>query len=162
MISIIAVIDKNRALGYQDKLLVHLSEDLAYFKKITFGHPVIMGRKTYQAIGKALPNRINIVLSKDPEFKADDCVVFDDFAKALKFVQSKVLQQAQDGEIFIIGGGDIYKQALSKADKLYLTIIDAEYEADTWFPDYSEFDKIIKEEVHETDDIKYKFVELIK
>jgi dihydrofolate reductase len=157
MISIIAAIDKNRALGYQNKLLVHLSEDLKHFKEITTGHVVIMGRKTYQAIGQALPNRINIVLSKDPKFTAENCEIFNDLDKALEFAKAQETE-----EIFFIGGGQIYQQALPLADKLYLTIIDAEYQADTWFPDYSIFDKVIKEEMHETDNLKYKFVELIK
>ncbi|MBT4349190.1 dihydrofolate reductase [bacterium] len=156
MISLIAVIDRNRALAKDGKLLVNLSEDLQRFKKITSGHPVIMGRKTYLAINKALPDRINIVLSKDPEFQAKDCEVFNNLDEALKFARDK------DDEIFFIGGGEIYKQVLPLADKLYLTIIDAEYEADTWFPDYFEFNKIIKEEICEIDDLKYKFVELTK
>ena len=157
MISIIAVIDKNKGLAKDGNLLVCLSEDLQYFKEITSGHVVIMGRNTYQSIGKALPNRINIILSKDPEFKAKNCVVFENLDKALEFAKIK-----EQEEIFFIGGGEIYKQVLPLADKLYLTIIDAEYEADTWFPDYSEFNKIIKEEICETDYLKYKFVELIK
>ncbi|MBT4648972.1 dihydrofolate reductase [bacterium] len=175
MISIIAVIDKNKGLAKDGNLLVRLPEDLQHFKKITSGHVVIMGRKTYQSIGGALPDRINIVLSKDPKFKAKDCVVFENLDKALEFAKIKILrhfgnaQCRQDEEIFFIGGGEIYKQVLPLADKLYLTIIDAEYEADTWFPDYSEFNKVIKEEVHETDNLsakggvnKYKFIELTK
>ena len=167
IISIIAAIDKNRALGYQNKLLVHLPEDLQHFKKITDGHLVIMGQNTFLSIGKPLPNRVNIVLSKDPEFKAEGCVVFDDLDKALAFAKTK-----ESEEMFFIGGGQIYKQAMPLADKLYLTIIDAEYQADTWFPDYSEFDKIIREEPQETNGlsskggcasgIKYRFVELIR
>jgi len=157
MISSIAVIDKNRGLAYQGKPLVRLPEDLERFKKITSGHVVIMGRKTYQSIRKALPNRINVILSKNREFKAEDCVVFKDLDKALVFAKEKDTE-----EIFIVGGGEIYKQALPLIDKLYLTIIDAEYKSDTWFPDYSEFNKIIKEEICEIDDLKYKFVELIK
>ena len=114
-----------------------------------------------------MPNRVNIVLSKDPEFKAEGCVVFDDLDKALAFAKTK-----ESEEMFFIGGGQIYKQAMPLADKLYLTIIDAEYQADTWFPDYSEFDKIIREEPQETNGlsskggcasgIKYRFVELIR
>lgn len=156
MISIIAAIDKNRALGYQNKLLVHLPEDLAHFKKITSGHPVIMGQNTYLSIGRALPNRVNIVLSKDENFKAQDCVVFDDLDKALEFAKSK------DEEIFFIGGASVYEQAIKLADKIYLTIIEAEYQADVWFPDYRDF-KIIKEEEYTSArGLKYKFLELIR
>lgn len=173
MISIIAAIDKNRALGYQNKLLVHLPEDLAHFKKITLNHPVIMGKNTYLSIGKALPNRINIILSKDENFKAENCFVFNDWDKALDFAKS----HDQD-EVFFIGGASVYKQAIDIADKLYLTIIEAEYQADVWFPDYSKF-KIIKEAtavggvppqagknsnkiVANSGVVKYKFLELIK
>lgn len=156
MISIIAAIDKNRALGYQNKLLVHLPEDLAHFKKITSGHPVIMGQNTYLSIGRALPNRVNIILSKDENFKAQDCMVFDDLDKALEFAKSK------DEEIFFIGGASVYEQAIKLADKIYLTIIEAEYQADVWFPNYSDF-KIIKEEEYTSaSGLKYKFLELIR
>src|SRR3989339_1909435 len=165
MISIIAAIDKNRALGYQNKLLVHLPEDLAYFKKITSGHPVIMGQNTYVSIGRALPNRVNIVLSKNKDFQAQDCVVFDDLNKALEFAKSK-----NDNEIFFIGGASVYEQAIKLVDKIYLTIIDQEYQADVWFPDYSNF-KIIKETKYQDSNmsaagghnptVKYKFLELI-
>lgn len=157
MISIIAAIDKNRALGYQNKLLVHLPEDLAHFKKITSGHPVIMGQNTYVSIGFALPNRVNIILSKDKNFQAQDCVVFDDLDKALEFANDK-----DQDEVFFIGGASVYEQAIKLADKLYLTIIDAEYQADVWFPDYSDF-KIIKEEEYESvSGLKYKFLELVR
>ncbi|KKP89462.1 MAG: Dihydrofolate reductase [Parcubacteria group bacterium GW2011_GWA2_36_10] len=157
MISIIAAIDKNRALGYQNKLLVHLPEDLAHFKKITSGHPVIMGQNTYASIGRALPNRLNIVLSQDKNFTAPDCVVFNDLNKALDFAKSK-----DNDEIFFIGGANVYNQAIKIADKLYLTIIDAEYQADVWFPDYSNFKIIKEEEQQNAQGLKYKFLELIR
>ncbi len=166
MISIIAAIDKNRALGYQNKLLVHLPEDLAHFKKITSGHPVIMGQNTYLSIGKALPNRVNIILSKDANFQAADCFVFNDLDKALEFAQSK-----DQDEVFFIGGASVYEQAIKLVDKIYLTIIDAEYQADVWFPDYSNF-KITKETEYQdsnmsvagghTPTVKYKFLELVR
>ncbi len=157
MISIIAAIDKNRALGYQNKLLVHLPEDLAHFKKITSGNPVIMGQNTYLSIGKALPNRVNIILSKDVNFTATDCFVFDDLDKALEFAQSK-----DQAEIFFIGGASVYEQAIKFADKIYLTIIDAEYQADVWFPDYSDFKIIKEEEQQNAQGLKYKFLELVR
>ncbi len=157
MISIIAAIDKNRALGYQNKLLVHLPEDLAHFKKITSGHPVIMGQNTYLSIGRALPNRVNIVLSQDKNFTAADCFVFDDLDKALEFAKSK-----DQAEVFFIGGASVYEQAIKLVDKIYLTIIDAEYQADVWFPNYSNFQIIKEEEQQNAQGLKYKFLELIK
>lgn len=157
MISIIAAIDKKRALGYQNKLLVHLPEDLAHFKNITSGHPVIMGQNTYLSIGRALPNRVNIILSRDKNFQASDCVVFDDLNQALDFAKGK-----DQNEVFFIGGASVYEQAIKLADKLYLTIIEAEYQADVWFPDYSDF-KIIKEEEYTSaSGLKYKFLELVR
>ncbi|MCB9802828.1 dihydrofolate reductase [Candidatus Nomurabacteria bacterium] len=158
MISLIAVIDNKKALGYQNKLLVNLPEDLAHFKKITSGHPVIMGQNTFLSIGKALPNRLNIILSKDLNFKAKDCEVFNDLERALEFAKSQ-----DDDEIFFIGGASIYKQAIEIVDKLYLTIIDAEYQVDTWFPDYEQDFKIIREEKHQTkENLNYKFLELMR
>lgn len=157
MISIICAIGKNRGIGKNNKLLWHIPEDLRHFKKITTGSVIIMGGKTFESIGKALPNRTNIVVTRDKELKAEGCL--------LKYSLEDVIKEAKeykDKEIFIIGGGEIYKQSIAHADKLYLTIVDEEAEADTFFPDYSEFKNVISEEKHELGDLKYKFVELTK
>jgi len=156
MINIIAVVAKNLAIGKNNQLLWHLPDDLKHFKEITQNHPVVMGLNTYYSIGKPLPNRINVIVSKD-KIEIPNCYVFTSLQEAIDFALSK------DKEIFIIGGASIYKQTIDSADKLYLTIVDQEVsDADAFFPDYSEFKNILKQENFETDDFKYSFVELIK
>lgn len=162
-ISIIVAIARDRGIGYQNKLLVHLPPDLKHFKAITSGHAIIMGQKTFESIGRPLPNRQNIILSFDKNFKALDCEVFDSIEAALNFAkQSEQEKNPENPEAFFIGGASIYKQAIQYADKLYITLIDAQYPADTFFPDYSEFKNIIKEEAQEHDGLKFKFIELTK
>ncbi len=157
-ISIICAVAKDRGIGKDNKLLIYLPKDLKHFKKITKGHVVIMGQNTYESIGFNLPDRINIILSLDYNFKAQNCFVFNSLEKALEFARIK-----EKEEIFFIGGASIYKQVIKLADKLYLTLIDKVFKADTYFPDYSKFNKIIKEEgPFEENGLKYKFVELIK
>ena len=156
-VSLIAAIAKNNALGKDNKLIVRISADMKRFKALTSGHAIIMGRKTFESIGRPLPNRTNIVVTRDKGFKADGCEVVHSVEEAVE-----VAKKVEDIEIFIIGGGQIYKQSITFADKLYLTIVEGEPEADTYFPDYAEFKKIILEESHETDGLKYKFLELEK
>lgn len=130
IISIIAGVGKNNELGKDNKLLWHLSADLKHFKEITSGHPVIMGRKTFESIGKALPDRKNIVITRDKKFKAKDVEVVHSLEEAF------TLCKGGNKEVFIIGGADIYNQAMEFAQKLYMTEIDAEDgHADTFFPE---------------------------
>ncbi len=159
MVSIICIIAKNRAIGFQNKLLYDIPEDMKHFQSVTTGHVVIMGENTFHSMNdKPLPNRINIILTLDNNFKAENCLV----AHSLK--ESIELGKAQNkGEIFFIGGGMIYKQALPLADKLYLTIVDDEPpQADTFFPDFGEFNKIAIKKESELNGLKFKFVELEK
>ncbi len=128
MISIIAAITKNRVLGKDNKLLWNISEDLKNFRKITSGNTVIMGRKTFESIGKPLPNRNNIVISRDLP-QREGIIVCRDLNEAIN--QAKLLGK----ELFIIGGASIYAQALPLADKLYLSHIKKEYEGDVYFPE---------------------------
>lgn len=140
MISIICIIAKNRAIGFNNKLLYDIPEDMKHFKEITSGQVVIMGERTFHSMNdRPLPNRVNIVVTLDKNFKAPDCLVAHSMAESIE------LAKTQKGrEIFFIGGGMIYKQALPLADKLYLTVVDDEpKEADTFFPDYSEFKNIV-------------------
>ncbi len=158
MLSIIVVIGKNREIGCNNKLLWNIPEDMARFKKLTTGHPVIMGQATFESIGKALPNRSNIVLTKDKKFKAKNCQIAYSINESIELAK-----KASGGEeSFIIGGGQIYKQMIDLADKLYLTIVDDAPRADTYFPKYDKFKNIIKEQTVETDNIKYTFLELSK
>ena len=153
---IAAIASKNRAIGKNNELIYHISEDLKRFKKITSGHIVIMGRKTFQSIGKPLPNRINIVITRNPNFYEENVIVTHSLDEALHLAELK----APDDEVFIIGGGQIYKEAIGKADKLYLTIIEGNPDADTFFPDYSDFKKVVSEESRESEGYKYKFLTL--
>lgn len=152
---IAAIASLNRAIGKNNKLIYHISEDLKRFKKITSGHIVIMGRKTFESIGKVLPNRINIVITRNPNFYAENVIITHSLDEALRLAELK-----GEKEVFIIGGGQIYEEAIGKADKLYLTIVEGNPDADTFFPDYSDFKKVVFEEEHKSDDLKYKFLNL--
>jgi dihydrofolate reductase len=154
----IAVIGKNRELGKDNKLLWHIPEDLKRFKMLTIGHTVIMGRKTFESIGKPLSDRTNIVITRNRSWTPIGCTVCYSMEEALRQVQNKPLN-----EVFIIGGGEIYKQGIKYADKLYLTLVDQEFpEADAFFPDYSEFKRKVFEENHISGKIQFRFVDLIK
>lgn len=154
MLSIIAVIGKNRELGKDNKLIWHLPSDLARFRKITTGHPVIMGRKTFQSIGQPLPNRENFVITRDPAFTAGGITVVRSLDEALEKAKSATGAE----EIFVIGGGSIYAQAIDRADRLYLTVVDKiAPKADTFFPDYSGFGKMILNESHEETGLHFTY-----
>ena len=154
-ISLIAAISENRALGKDNQLIFKIPEDMKRFKELTSGHPIIMGRKTHESIGRPLPNRTNIVITRDKQFKASGCGIVNSIEDAIK-----AAERIEKEEIFVIGGGQIYSQAIKFADKLYLTLVEGEYEADTFFPDYSDFKKVVHEESHQSAGYKYKFLEL--
>lgn len=147
MISIIAAISsKNRAMGIKNELLWKLDGDLKRFRAITEHHPVIMGRKTYESIGRPLPNRTNIVITRNPDFKPEGVVTTSSLEEALKIAKEDPTKEGD--EIFVIGGGEIYTQALSITDRLYLTLVDDEPFADTFFPPYDMFTKELSREEH--------------
>lgn len=159
MLSIIAAIGKNRELGKNNALLWHIPGELPRFKKITTGHPIIMGRKTFESIGRVLPNRTNIIITRDKgkvisDKKYEGAIVVDSLEEALRQAQGK----PGGDEVFIIGGGQIFEQALPLTDKLYLTLVDAVFDADTFFPDYSVFTKVIEKEDHVSEEFKYTFL----
>jgi dihydrofolate reductase len=130
MISLIAAIGKNNELGKGNTLLWKLPADMEHFKKITTLHTVVMGRKTFESIGKPLPNRRNIVITRDANYKKSDVEVAHSLSEALDKVGN------DKEEVFIIGGAEIYKQTMPIADKLYITHIEAEdNEADSFFPE---------------------------
>jgi dihydrofolate reductase len=156
MISIIAAIGKNRELGKNNQLLWHIPEDFKRFKALTSGHIVIMGRKTFESIGKPLPNRTNYIITRNKEYKAIGGQVFNSLEEAIS--NSKSTE-----EIFIIGGAEIYQQAMKYADRLYLTLVDKEYpDADAFFPDYSLFKSVIFQENHPENEPKFRFINLAK
>jgi dihydrofolate reductase len=159
MLSLIAVIGKNRELGKDNKLLWHIPGDLPRFKKITWGHPVIMGRKThstFQYKGGPLPGRTNIVITHDPTFAPQGFIIAHSFEESLSTAKSSVGNE----EVFVIGGGSVYAQAINTADRLYLTLVDASADADTFFPDYSRFTKIIRKEPQEQEGIRFTYLTL--
>jgi len=161
-VNVIAAIGKNGELGGGGKLLWHLPEDFKHFKETTMGKPVIMGRATYESIGRALPGRLNIILTRDSRYSQDGCEVAHSLEEAVSLAR-----QSDSDEVFIIGGANVYKQALESGivDRLYLTLIDAEFdEADTYFPEYGEYGRVVEERecIDKPEDIDwgYKFVTL--
>nr|AIA15756.1 Dihydrofolate reductase [uncultured bacterium] len=154
-ISAIAAIVNNRGLGKDNELLVRIPEDLARFKKLTSGHTVIMGRKTYESIGKPLPNRSNIVVTRDAKYEAEGCQVVFSVEEALDLAR-----QLEPEEIFVIGGGKIYAEMLPYTERLYLTQVEKDAEADTFFPEYAEFSKELEREEKEHEGMKYTWVTL--
>ena len=128
MITLVVAMGLNREIGVDNKLPWHLPKDLKHFKEITSGHPIIMGRKTYESIGKPLPNRTNIVISRKKDWFEEGILIVGSIKEAIKFGQ-KI-----DEDIFIIGGGNIFEQTMDIADKLEVTEIKTNIEADTFFP----------------------------
>lgn len=171
-VSIIAAIGKNRELGKDNKLLWNIPEDLKRFKDITNGHPIIMGRKTFESIGRVLPNRTSIVITRNPDFANASTGRRESRIKNqenLEFVGS--LDEAIDiakkspgsDEIFIIGGGQVFEQAINLADKLYLTVVDKDYpDADAYFPEYNQFSVVESKKESFYDGLSYTFLDLQK
>lgn len=163
MISIIAAIGKNRELGKNNKLLWHIPDDMKRFKKLTTGNVVIMGRKTYDSLPekfKPLPQRVNIVITRHLELAGQYQNSNDPlFCSSIEEAVEKAKEFKK--EIFIIGGASIYQQGIKYAEKLYLTLVDHKYpDADAFFPEYSNFNKLIFEENHSFNDLQFKFIEL--
>ena len=128
MISIIVAVAKNGVIGDKNSLLWHISEDMRFFRQTTSGHPVIMGRKTYESLGRPLPNRTNVVISRTIDH-IEGCTVVGSLEEAVAMFPS-------DEEVFIIGGAQIYALALKVADRFYLTRVEHKYEGDTSFPEW--------------------------
>lgn len=142
-ISLIAAMSQNRVIGRDNDLPWKLPDDMKFFQRTTKGHVVIMGRKNYDSLPpnyKPLPNRTNIILTRQAGFIAEDCIVCDNLEDALKYSRNEGEQ-----EVFVIGGGQVYEQALDQSDRIYLTEIDAEIEGDTFFPELNDSWKEVKE-----------------
>ena len=152
MISIIVAIAKNGVIGDKNTLLWHLREDMIHFRTITSGHPVVMGRKTYDSIGRPLTKRTNVVITRDTELQIEGCTMAHSLTEAVEMFDSSE-------EVFIIGGAQIYNQAMPLADRLYLTIIDKEYEGDSSFPeiDYNSWRQISCEKFERGEAFEYPF-----
>lgn len=158
MINMIACMGKNRAIGKNNQMPWKLPADLKHFKKITTPFTVVMGRKTYESIGKPLPDRINVILTTDKNYQAEGCTVYHDIPT---LIENEFVEEGNT--IFVIGGAEIYKQFLPYANKLYVTIIEEEFEADAYFPEINlkeweqiSFEKGIKDEKNKYD---YNFYE---
>jgi dihydrofolate reductase len=156
IISIIVAIAENNAIGKDNQLLWHLPADLKHFKQITSGRSIIMGRKTYDSVGKPLPNRRNIVVSRQ-DIQIEGCEI-------VKSIDEGLLLCKNEDEVFIGGGAEIYRQAMDKTDIIYLTIVHKSFDADTFFPeiDYSKWKETAHED-HEPDErnsLPYSFITL--
>ncbi len=156
MVSAIAAMGRNRVLGLDNELLWRIPDDLKRFKRLTLGHPVIMGRKTFESIGRPLPGRTNIVITRDKKWHCDGVVTAHSVIEGIE--EGK---RADPEEVFVIGGGQIYEQALPYTDRLYLTLIDEDKKGDVYFPEYEKlFTDKIGEEAGEWNGLKYRWVDL--
>ena len=149
MIKIIVAMSKNRVIGDSNTLIWHLPEDLKRFRQLTTGNTIVMGRKTYESIGKPLPNRRSIIITRDPDYSVEGCEVVNSLEEALLLSNS---------DCFIIGGGEIYRQSIDIADRIYLTLINKEFEGDTSFPEIKDWVEVSSENFV-TDDFGYSFIE---
>ena len=150
MITLIAAVAENNALGKDNQLLWHLPDDFKRFKNITSGHHIIMGRKTFESFPKPLPNRIHVIITRQKDYQPEACLIVDSLAKAISVCP-------KNEELFIIGGGEIYNQSIEIADKLDITRVHHTFDADTFFPeiDLTKWE-LTSEEYHPKDE-KHRF-----
>lgn len=158
-ISLVVAMSSNRVIGLNNQIPWHLSSDLKKFKQITLGSPILMGRKTYESIGKPLPKRINIIISRNPAYRAEGCLVFDQVDKAITACP-------ENAEIFVIGGAALYELMLPKANAIYLTQINKEFIGDTYFPmiKQAQWKEAYREDIanDKAVNFSYSFIKLIK
>ena len=154
-LSLIVAMATNRTIGLNNQMPWHLSADLKKFKKITMGQPIIMGRKTFESIGRPLPGRQNIIISRNPQYQQPDCLVFNDLDSALQSC-------ASSDEVFVIGGATLYAATLARADRLYITEIQQAFSGDTWFPEINpgEWRVVTREDIDDDSsvDFNYSFI----
>lgn len=154
MISLLVAHDANRVIGHNNQMPWHIPEELAYFKKISMGKAMIMGRKTFESIGRPLPGRLSIVVTRNTDYNAEGIVVAHELSEAI--------QKAKDysEEVVVIGGAEIFRLAMEKAERLYVTSIENEFEGDTYFPDYGDawILKSASEKQRSKDGIHYTFL----
>ncbi|MBB6444601.1 dihydrofolate reductase [Bacillus benzoevorans] len=147
MISFIVAMDKNRVIGKDNQLPWHLPADLKFFKKTTMGHPIVMGRKTHESIGKPLPGRENIIVTRNEYYHPEGCTVIHSPAEL------KSLEAEKQEEVFVIGGAEVFNTVFPIADRLYITVIEHEFAGDTNFPEFDESDwTLVSSEKGETDE----------
>lgn len=148
IISLIVAVSQNNVIGKDNKLPWYLPEDWKYFKRVTSGHHIIMGRATYESLGKPLPGRTNIVVTRQQTYDAPGCIIVGDIKAGFEYARSH-----GEAECFVIGGADIFRQSLVWADRIYLTRVMHDFDGDTIFPELNHDDwKMIKEERHLPDE----------
>ena len=152
IVSLIAAMDRNRLIGAGNRLPWHLPADLKHFRAVTMGKPIIMGRKTFESLGRPLPGRHNIVVSRDSAFSADGCTVARTVEEALSAAEPSI-------EAMVIGGAKLYAEFMNQAHRMYLTLIDGEFEGDTLFPAYDENDwrEVAREDLEPDDKNPYPY-----
>ncbi len=159
-ISLIVAMASNRVIGLNNQMPWHLSADLKRFKQITMGHPIIMGRKTFEAIGKPLPGRMNIIVSRNTSYQQEGCIVEDSVEAAIHY------GCRLDDEVFVIGGATLYEATLPMADNLYITLINQDFEGDTFFPEFdlNGWSAVEREDVIDDEKVgfTYSFLKLIR
>ena len=155
LISLIAALSENRVIGSKGEIPWKIPGEQKRFKEITTPHPVIMGRKTFESIGRLLPNRPNIIITSDTAYSVTDALVTHSLSEAIE----KATELDQD-EIFVIGGGKVFEEAIGSADRLYLTIVHTEVEGDAFFPEYSDFRKVVYQEDKEAGGYRFTYLTL--
>lgn len=152
IVSLIAAMDKRHGIGRDNQLPWHLSADLKKFRELTMGHHIIVGRKTFESIGKPLPGREMIIVTRDRNFKAEGCAIHHSLAEAIELARSH-----GESEVFVCGGAEIYQHSIALADRLYLTFVDAKIIADTFFPEFDPAEWSERESVFHPADEKNEF-----
>lgn len=154
-LSLIVAMATNRTIGINNQMPWHLSADLKKFKKITMGQPIIMGRKTFESIGRPLPGRQNIIISRDLQYQQQGCLVFNDLDSALQSCTGS-------DEVFVIGGATLYAATLARAERLYITEIQQAFDGDTWFPEIKQeqWREVAREDINDDNsvDFNYSFI----
>jgi dihydrofolate reductase len=146
----VAAVAENGVIGIADALPWHLPTDMRHFRELTTGHTIVMGRRTFETLPRPLPNRRNVVVTRDRAYQARGALVVYDLDEAISLAPN-------DDEVFVVGGGEIYKQAMPRADRLYLTVVHADLEGDTFFPKFTEADWILKEDIHNEADESHSY-----
>lgn len=151
-ISIIVAASENHVIGIDNDLPWHLPDDMKFFVKTTKGHHILGGRKNFESFGKALPNRINLIVTRNPDYKFDGAKIFQSIEEAVQFAKDN-----GENELMVIGGGEIYRQLLPQVDRIYLTRVHANIDGHVYFPEIEETNWKLKSEILHEKDEKHKF-----
>lgn len=160
-IHIIAAVSENHVIGMDGKIPWKIREDLQRFQDLTMDHPIVMGRRTHESIGRPLPGRDNIVISSNREYKSAGVTVVRDLENAM-WLADHLAVLNEKSRYFVIGGEQVYRDSIGFAKRLYLTLVEGEFEGDTFFPDYSEFSRVVEEIPGQNEQYRYKFITLEK